>query len=75
MSGQIFVSYRRDDSPGTTGRLFDRLRQRFSRSRIFMDIDAIEPGEEFLKKIEQAVATTTCPPFLGLNRLIGDELA
>jgi TIR domain len=57
MSGQIFVSYRRDDSPGTTGRLFDRLRQRFTRSRIFMDIDAIEPGEDFLKKIEQAVAS------------------
>ena len=57
MNGQIFVSYRREDSAGTTGRLFDRLAKRFPRSRIFMDVDSIEPGEDFLKNIEQAVAS------------------
>jgi WD40 repeat protein len=57
MNGQIFVSYRREDSAGTTGRLFDRLARRFPRSRIFMDVDSIEPGEDFLKNIEQAVAS------------------
>ena len=57
MSEQIFVSYRREDSAGTTGRLFDRLTRRFPRSRIFIDVDSIEPGEDFLKNVEQAVAS------------------
>lgn len=57
MSEQIFVSYRREDSSGTTGRLFDRLTRRFPRSRIFIDVDSIEPGEDFLKNVEQAVAS------------------
>jgi TIR domain len=57
MSEQIFISYRREDTAGTTGRLFDRLAHRFPRSRIFIDVDSIEPGESFLKDIEQAVAS------------------
>jgi hypothetical protein len=57
MSEQIFVSYRREDSAGTTGRLFDRLARHFPRSRIFIDVDSIEPGEDFLKELEQAVAS------------------
>ena len=57
MSEQIFVSYRREDCPGTTGRLFDRLTRRFTRSRIFIDVDSIEPGEDFLKNVEEAVAS------------------
>jgi hypothetical protein len=57
MSEQIFVSYRREDSSGTTGRLFDHLTRRFPRSRIFIDVDSIEPGEDFQKNIEQAVAS------------------
>ena len=53
----IFVSYRRDDSAGHTGRLFDRLVEHFGRERIFMDIDTIEPGEDFVTVIENAVGS------------------
>ncbi len=53
----IFVSYRRDDSSGHAGRLFDRLVQHFGRTRIFMDIDTIEPGEDFVTVIENAVGS------------------
>jgi len=53
----IFVSYRRDDSSGHAGRLFDKLVDHFGRNRIFMDIDTIEPGEDFVTVIEQAVAS------------------
>lgn len=42
MSGRIFISYRRQDSAGYAGRLFDRLSNRFGQPNIFMDIDAIE---------------------------------
>ena len=53
----IFISYRRDDSSGHAGRLFDNLVNHFGRERIFMDIDTIEPGEDFVTIIEDAVAS------------------
>lgn len=53
----IFVSYRREDSAGHAGRLFDRLVEHFGRDRIFMDIDTIEPGEDFVTVIENAVGS------------------
>ena len=53
----IFVSYRRDDTSGHAGRLFDKLVSHFGRDRIFMDIDTIEPGEDFVSVIEDAVGS------------------
>jgi hypothetical protein len=53
----IFVSYRRDDSSGHAGRLFDKLLIRFGEDQIFMDIDTIEPGEDFIQVIEDAVGS------------------
>ena len=56
MKGQIFISYRRDDSAHAAGRLYDRLRQHFGKDRIFMDIDTIELGVDFARRIEDAVS-------------------
>lgn len=53
----IFVSYRRDDSSGHAGRLSDRLSAHFGNEQIFMDIDQIEPGEDFVEVIENAVGS------------------
>ncbi len=53
-SANIFISYRREDSAGHTGRLFDRLSNRFP-GRVFMDLDTIEPGTDFVEAIEHAV--------------------
>lgn len=53
----IFVSYRRDDSSGHAGRLFDNLAKHFGPDQIFMDIDTIEPGEDFVTVIENAVGS------------------
>lgn len=53
----IFISYRREDSSGHAGRLFDRLVDHFGKDRIFMDIDTIEPGEDFVTVIEDAVSS------------------
>lgn len=55
MGASIFISYRRHDSLATTGRLYDRLKLRFSAAQIFMDVDAIEPGLDFVEVIEQEV--------------------
>jgi hypothetical protein len=52
---KIFISYRREDSAGYAGRLFDRLEARLGRNQAFMDINTIEPGVDFVEAIEWAV--------------------
>jgi len=54
---RIFISYRRDDSAAYAGRLYDRLSHHFGKDQIFMDIDHIEPGEDFVEVIKQKVGT------------------
>ena len=56
MSG-IFLSYRRDDSSGYAGRLFDNLAETFGRERVFMDIETLEPGMDFVTGIDRAIAS------------------
>lgn len=51
----IFISYRREDSMAYAGRLFDRLADRFGLEKIFMDIDTMKVGLDFVKQIEHAV--------------------
>jgi len=53
----IFVSYRRDDSEGEAGRLFDDLVAVFGENSVFMDVAAIEVGRDFRKAIEDSVST------------------
>jgi hypothetical protein len=53
--GGIFLSYRRDDTAGHTGRLTDDLREAFPDRTIFRDIDTIAPGADFVKAIDGAV--------------------
>jgi hypothetical protein len=52
---RIFISYRREDSAGWTGRLTDRLKERFGSESIFIDIDTIEPGADFTDALRKAV--------------------
>jgi multiple sugar transport system substrate-binding protein len=54
MRGQIFISYRHEDSQWLAGRLYDRLAARFGREQVFMDI-AIGLGDDFVKAIEKRV--------------------
>jgi hypothetical protein len=55
--GQIFISYRRDDAAGHAGRLYDQLQEDLADVQIFMDVDAILPGVDFVERIESAVAS------------------
>jgi dipeptidyl aminopeptidase/acylaminoacyl peptidase len=61
---RIVLNYRRDDSGGHAGRLYDALSARFGEDHVFMDIDAIEPGADFVQTIEAAV--DSCDAFLSL---------
>src|SRR4051794_1696013 len=54
---RVFVSYRRDDCAIHAGRLADNLRDRAG-AEVFLDIDTIGLGENFLKRIEREI--TSC---------------
>ena len=54
----IFISYRRDDSAGHAGRLYDKLSEGFGADQIFMDIDTIDPGLDFIEVIDRALASS-----------------
>src|SRR5215831_6134743 len=64
MAGTIFINYRRDDSPGTAGRLYDRLAQTFGRKTLFMDVDHIPAGVDFVEYLQSQVAA--CGVFLAV---------
>jgi hypothetical protein len=48
---RIFISYRRSDSAGYAGRLYDFLKSYFGEERIFFDVDTIRPGVNFEQNI------------------------
>lgn len=58
---RIFLNYRREDTAGHAGRLWDALREGvgdqpgFEVDQIFMDIDTIDPGVDFREAIRKAV--------------------
>ena len=56
MTGKIFINYRRGDDPGNTGRLFDRLQDEFEPQQLFLDVDNIPPGRDFVRELNERVA-------------------
>jgi hypothetical protein len=62
----IFISYRRDDSAGFAGRLYDRLASRYGPDRLFMDVDTIRPGHDFAADIADALSgSAVCVVLIG----------
>jgi len=66
--GQIFMSYRREDTAYAAGWLFDRLASHFGRGKVFKDVDSIELGDDFVEAITTAVES--CDVLLAV---IGDQ--
>jgi hypothetical protein len=64
MASKIFINYRRDDSIGTAGRLHDRLAQAFGRKNLFMDVDHIPAGVDFVEYLNSQLAA--CNVFLAV---------
>jgi uncharacterized membrane protein YhaH (DUF805 family) len=64
VTGRIFINYRRGDDQAAAGRLYDRLLQHFDREQLFMDVDAIEPGVDFVKSLDEQVAV--CIAFIAV---------
>jgi TIR domain len=60
----IFINYRRDDSSATAGRLHDRLAQEFGRKSLFMDVDNMPAGVDFVAYLNARV--DACDLFLAV---------
>jgi hypothetical protein len=59
----IFLSYRREDSIAYAGRLHDRLAEHFGAQNVFMDVDTLETGVDFVDILQQAVAFPRSPRY------------
>ena len=68
----IFISYRRDDSAGYAGRLYDRLSAHFGADQVFMDVAGIELGTDFVTAIEARFGRSKDPRY-GLAYTITTE--
>lgn len=70
MAGGIFISYRRDDASHVAGRMADALGARVGRENVFVDVDSVAPGEDFVRKIETTIqASDTFLAVIGANWL------
>jgi hypothetical protein len=50
----VFISYRREETAGHAGRLYDAMSSRFGNGNVFMDVD-MAPGVDFVQRIKDAV--------------------
>lgn len=51
----IFISYRRDDAQWPAARIFDRLACQFNPGDLFIDVDGIAPGSDFIEALGRHV--------------------
>lgn len=64
-ANRIFISYRRDDARGASGRIWDWLRIAFGKEQVFRDVTSIGPGK-WRDKINNALAdSAVCLPVIG----------
>lgn len=63
-AGRIFISYRREENGWPARQLYEVLSERFGEERVFKDVDSIEPGDDFVERIQSAV--TSCHVLLAL---------
>jgi hypothetical protein len=54
---RVFVSYRRSDVSGYSGRLTDALGARLGVGNVFHDVTGIAPGRDFQNEIDRSLAT------------------
>jgi hypothetical protein len=51
---KIFISYRREETAGHAGRLYDAMVERFGEASIFVDVE-LAPGIDFVERIREAI--------------------
>jgi hypothetical protein len=55
---KVFISYRREDSAGHSGRLHDSLQSHFGADNVFMDLDDIDSGQNFGEVIQSSIRSS-----------------
>ena len=55
----VFICYRREDAPATTGRIYDHLVQAFGEGSVFKDVDSIPVGADFPSHIQRILRQAT----------------
>jgi len=71
---RIFISYRRDDARGASGRLYDWLRIAFGRDRVFRDVSTLGVGK-WRDAIDEALArSVACVAVVGPRWASADNL-
>ena len=55
----VFICYRREDAPATTGRIYDHLVQAFGEGSVFKDVDSIPVGADFPAHIQRILRQAT----------------
>lgn len=58
MRDKIFICYRREDTAAFAALLRERLVDSFGDHRVFVDIDSISPGIDFVESINEAIAAS-----------------
>jgi TIR domain len=53
--GRVFISYRREDAAGFAGRIYDRLTKNLGRESVFIDVDNIPAGLDFVDVLSERV--------------------
>jgi glycerophosphoryl diester phosphodiesterase len=62
--GRVFISYRRQETAWPARQLYDLLVAELGADRVFKDVDNIEPGDDFVERIQSAVGS--CQVLLAL---------
>jgi glycerophosphoryl diester phosphodiesterase len=63
-AGRVFISYRRQETAWPARELYDVLVTELGPDRVFKDVDNIEPGDDFVERIQSAVGS--CQVLLAL---------
>jgi glycerophosphoryl diester phosphodiesterase len=63
-AGRVFISYRRQETAWPARQLYDVLVAELGADRVFKDVDNIEPGDDFVERIQSAVGS--CEVLLAL---------
>lgn len=54
----VFIAYRRSDSRGYTGRIYDAIVRDLGRHQVFRDIGSLRPGRDFRQQVAAALQRT-----------------
>lgn len=52
----VFISYRRGETSGQARALHEYLERRFGEHQVFMDVNSIAPGADFVRRIEDEIS-------------------